>query len=46
MMCFKMRKLKDYNFHLHLETNYDNVEICVVLVNLLILNYSNLEDHT
>jgi flagellar biosynthesis/type III secretory pathway chaperone len=46
VICFKIRKLSGYIFHLHLVTKFDNVERSVVIVKLLRLNYSILQDHT
>jgi hypothetical protein len=45
VICFKIRKLSGYIFHLHLVTECDNVERSVVIVKLLTLNYGILQDH-
>ena len=39
MIRFKIRKLRGYIFHLHLVTEGENIESCVVTVKLLSLNY-------
>jgi hypothetical protein len=42
---FKISKISGYIFHLHLVTKCDNVERSAVIVKLLRLNYSILQDH-